>query len=116
MNYTPKAGDIIKMRAWHGIVLDVFKNETGRTVLRVQTVRNIFRKLGPELIEIDIAPDQVLPATSEELHQEIALHQTMQQVAITEFLSHLEKVVSSAWEKFSQIPSFSKWASPFVPK
>lgn len=94
MNYTPKAGDVIKMRAWHGIVLDVFKNETGRTVLRVQTVRNIFRKLGPELIEVDIAPDQIMPATPEDLHQEIMLHQTNQQEALKEFLSHLEKVPS----------------------
>lgn len=96
MSYVPKAGDIIKMRAWHGIVLDVFNNETGRTVLRVQTVRNIFRKLGPELIEIDIAPEQVMPATLEELHREIALHQKMQQDALAEFLGHLEKVPSSA--------------------
>lgn len=95
MNFTPKAGDIIKMRAWHGIVLDVFKNETGRTVLRVQTVRNIFRKLGPELIEVDIAPEQVMPATPEELHQEIALHQKIQQEALAEFLGHLEKVLSA---------------------
>ena len=48
MSYLPKVGDIIKMRSWHGIVLDVYRNEAGKTVLQVQTVRNIFRKLGPE--------------------------------------------------------------------
>ena len=99
MTYTPKAGDIIKMRAWHGIVLDVFKNEAGRTVLQVQTVRNIFRKLGPELIEVDIAPDQITPATQEDLHQEIALHQKMQNEALAEFLNHLEKVAIPTIEK-----------------
>ncbi len=53
MQYMPKPGDVIKMRSWHGIVLDVYKNKAGKTILQVQTIRNIFRKLGPELIEID---------------------------------------------------------------
>ena len=44
MAYIPKAGDIIKMHNWHGVVIKVFKNEdeTG-TVLQVQTARNVFR-------------------------------------------------------------------------
>ena len=99
MNYLPKSGDIIKMRAWHGIVLDVFRNEIGNTVLRVQTVRNIFRKLGPELIEIDIAPNQITPATTEDLINEIALHQKMQKEVIEQFLGHLEKAPTMATEK-----------------
>jgi hypothetical protein len=45
-DYNPQVGHIIKMRSWHGVVLDVFKNEAGKTVIQVQTVRNIFRKLG----------------------------------------------------------------------
>ena len=57
-------------------------NEIAQTVLRVQTVRNIFRKLGPELIEIDIAPDQITLATREDLLNEIALHQKMQKEVI----------------------------------
>ncbi len=99
MNYTPKVGDVIKMRAWHGIVLDIFKNEAGKTVLRVQTVRNIFRKLGPELIEVDIAPDQISPATKEDLHQEIALHQKMLNEALEQFLSYLEQIPARILEK-----------------
>jgi hypothetical protein len=89
MNNLPQPGDIIKMRAWHGIVMDVFRNEMGRTVLQVQTVRNIFRKPGPELIEVDLAPDQITPATPEDLLNEIALHQKMQAEAIDQFLSQL---------------------------
>lgn len=92
MAYLPKSGDIIKMRAWHGIVLDVFKNDMGRTVLRVQTVRNIFRKLGPELIEVDIAPDQITPATHQDLLNEINLHQKMQKEVLEQFLAQLENV------------------------
>ena len=99
MNYLPKPGDIIKMRAWHGIVLDVFQNELGQTVLRVQTVRNIFRKLGPELIEIDIAPNQITPATREDLLNEIALHQKMQKEVVEQFLDNLEKMPAMTAEK-----------------
>ena len=99
MNYLPKSGDIIKMRAWHGIVLDVFQNEMGQTVLRVQTVRNIFRKLGPELIEIDIAPNQITPATREDLLNEIALHQKMQKEVVEQFLDNLEKIPAMTAEK-----------------
>jgi hypothetical protein len=88
MSYFPKVGDIIKMRSWHGIVLDVYRNEAGKTVLQVQTVRNIFRKLGPELIEVDLAPEHIVPASIEDLRQEIALHQEMQENALKKFLSY----------------------------
>ncbi len=77
MVYIPQMGDIIKMRSWHGIVLDVFQNQTGHTILRVQTVRNIFRKLGPELIELDLAPDQITLAIVHDLQKEIELHRQM---------------------------------------
>ena len=99
MNYLPEPGNVIKMRAWHGIVLDVFNNENGRTVLRVQTVRNIFRKLGPELIEINIAPDQITPATRQDLLNEIALHQKMQEEVIEQFLGQIEKATVPIPEK-----------------
>ncbi len=91
MNYKPKVGDIIKLRSWHGIVLDVYQNEAGKTVLQVQTVRNIFRKLGPELIEVDIAPEHIMPATIEDLRQEIALHQEMQATALKKFMRYVEE-------------------------
>ena len=75
------------MRSWHGVVLDVFRNEAGKTVLQVQTVRNIFRKLGPELIEIDLAPEHITPATIEDLQQEIAQHQELQNTALEKFIA-----------------------------
>jgi ssDNA-binding replication factor A large subunit len=67
----PKVGDIIRMRSWHGVVLDVFTNEAGKTILRVQTVRNVFRRLTPEYIEFDLAPDTISPATVDDLKTEI---------------------------------------------
>ena len=91
MSYLPKVGDIIIMRSWHGIVLDIYHNEAGKTVLQVQTVRNIFRKLGPELIEVDLAPEQIVPASLEDLRQEISLHQEMQENALKKFLSYAEQ-------------------------
>src|SRR5262245_41800058 len=91
MSYLPKVCDIIRMRSWHGVVLDVYRNEAGKTVLQVQTVRNIFRKLGPELIEMDLAPEQIGLASLEDLRQEIALHQEMQEVALKKFLSAVEQ-------------------------
>lgn len=95
MNYLPKVGDIIKMRSWHGIVLEIYRNEAGKTVLQVQTVRNIFRKLGPELIEVDIAPEQIVPASLEDLHQEIGLHQEMLENSLEKFLSYAEQTSNS---------------------
>ena len=41
----PQVGQMICLRSWHGVVLDVFTNEVGKTNLRVQTVRNVFRRL-----------------------------------------------------------------------
>ncbi len=63
------------MRAWHGVVLDVFKNDAGKTILQVHTVRNIFRRLGPEFIEFDLAPDMISPATIDDIRAEIKHYQ-----------------------------------------
>ena len=53
-------------------LLDIFKIESGKTVLQVQTARNLFRKLGPELIEVDLAPQHISLSILEDLQQEIA--------------------------------------------
>lgn len=91
MNCTLKVGDIIKMRAWHGIILDVYHNDAGKTVLQMQTVRNIFRKLGPELIEVDLAPEHIAPATIEDLHQEIAVHREILETTLEQFIRQTEQ-------------------------
>jgi hypothetical protein len=86
----PKIGDIIKMRSWHGVVLDVFINDTGQTILRVQTVRNIFRRLNPEFIEFDLAPDMISPATMEDLQAEIERYQQFLNNSITELVENVK--------------------------
>jgi hypothetical protein len=60
------------MRAWHGVVLDKFVNQQGNTILKVQTARNVFRRLNPEFIEYDLAPDVIEIATVQQLQDEIA--------------------------------------------
>ena len=82
----PKVGDIIRMRSWHGVVLDVFKNDTGKTILRVQTVRNIFRRLNPEFIEFDLASDMIEVATMDDLQAEIENYQQFLNNSITELI------------------------------
>ena len=82
----PKVGDIIKMRSWHGVVLDVFTNDADKVILRVQTVRNIFRRLNPEFIEFDLAPDMISPATIEDLQAEIERYQQLLNSSIDELV------------------------------
>jgi len=90
---TPKVGDIIRMRAWHGVVLDVFKNEAGKTILRVQTARNVFRRLNPEFIEIDLAPEMIAPATLADLRAEIENYQQVLNDSITELVEKSNPVM-----------------------
>ncbi len=90
MAYQPKVGDIIKMHSWHGVVLDIFKSETGGTVLRVQTARNVFRSFPPEFIQVDLAPDAITPASREELDREIAFLQEMRELGLQQMLSAIQ--------------------------
>ncbi len=84
----PQIGQVIRLRSWHGVVLDVFTNEVGKTILRVQTVRNVFRRMNPEFIEFDLAPDAIEVASMEELQGEVARYQGMLQQSIQELVSY----------------------------
>ena len=86
MTLPPKVGEIIRMRSWHGVVLDVFTNEMGKTILRVQTVRNIFRRLNPEFIEFDLAPEAISPATVDDLQAEVESYQEFLNESIQELM------------------------------
>ncbi|MCB9078985.1 MAG: hypothetical protein H6631_15380 [Anaerolineaceae bacterium] len=90
MAYIPNAGDIIKMHAWHGVVLKVFSDKQGQgTVLQVQTVRNVFRGYPPEFIELDAAPDAVSPATRADLEAEIQYLQQMRDIGLRQMLDSI---------------------------
>jgi hypothetical protein len=91
MAYQPKAGDIVKMHSWHGVVLKVFTNEAGGTVLQVQTARNVFRGYPPEFIEVDVNPAAVTPATRIDLEEEIKHLQQMREVGLQQMLNAVEE-------------------------
>lgn len=91
MAYQPKAGDIIKMHSWHGVVLKVFTSETGQTVLQVQTARNVFRGYPAEFIELDIAPEAITPATRADLDKEISYLQQMREVGLKQMLDRINQ-------------------------
>jgi hypothetical protein len=67
-------------------VLDVFTNEAGKTILRVQTVRNVFRRLNPEFIELDLAPDAIELASLDDLQAEVASYEAVLQQSIRELV------------------------------
>jgi predicted enzyme involved in methoxymalonyl-ACP biosynthesis len=100
----PKVGDVIRMRSWHGIVLDVFTNEAGKSILRVQTVRNIFRRLNPEFVEYNLAPDAITPATVSDLQAEIEQYHK----SLNESLEELMAVVKANGEAILNKMEISK--------
>jgi hypothetical protein len=92
----PQVGQIIRLRSWHGVVLDVFTNEVGKTILRVQTVRNVFRRLNPEFIEFDLAPEAIEAASLQDLQAEVASYEAMLQQSILELVDHAKRNSGSA--------------------
>lgn len=64
----------------------MLKNENGKTILRVQTARNVFRRLNPEFIELDLAPKQIEAATIADLQAEIENYQQVLNRSITELI------------------------------
>jgi len=92
----PQVGQIIRLRSWHGVVLDVFTNEVGKTILRVQTVRNVFRRLNPEFIEFDLAPEAIEAASLEDLQAEVASYEAVLQQSIRELVDHAKRNGGSA--------------------
>lgn len=65
-----------------------FTNDAGKTILRVQTVRNIIRRLYPEFIEFDLAPDAIEPASLDDLQAEVASYKAVLQQSIRELVGH----------------------------
>jgi hypothetical protein len=89
---TPQIGDILRLRAWHGVVLDKLVNQQGNTILKVQTARNVFRRLNPEFIEYDLAPDAIEIATVQQLQDEIAGYMETLNKALHEMFGSGNKV------------------------
>ncbi|OQY44637.1 MAG: hypothetical protein B6242_12195 [Anaerolineaceae bacterium 4572_78] len=68
-----KTGNIIRVNLSHGVVLDVFENEVGKIILKIQTVKNLFRRLNPEFIELD---EQISLASTDDMQAEINQYRT----------------------------------------
>lgn len=70
-------GQIVKLHnSYCAVILNKYVSDDGGVILRVQTLRNVWRGFGPELIDTTVAPNGIYPATSDDLSAEIEQHQT----------------------------------------
>lgn len=52
-------GALVKLHGVYcAVILEEFRSETGGVVLKVQTLRNVFRGFGPEIIDLSLAPSR----------------------------------------------------------
>lgn len=69
-------GQIVKLHnAYCAVVLDKFISADGGVILRVQTLRNVWRGFKAELIDTTVSPQGIYPATVEDVKAEISQHQ-----------------------------------------
>lgn len=88
MVFTPQVGDVVKIRNWHGVVLDMTYTADGRpAVLQVQTPRNVFRNMGPEFIDVRLAPDEIQPASRQDLENEIEFRRGLLDTSLNKLLA-----------------------------
>lgn len=70
-----RIGQILKLHGIYcAVVLDKFINEDGGVILRVQTLRNVFRGFKSELIDTSVAPNGLRAASMDDINTEIAEH------------------------------------------
>ena len=69
-------------------MLDAFTNDAGKTILHVQTLRNVFRRLNAKFIDFDLAPDAIEPASLDDLQAEVASYEAVLQQSIRELIRY----------------------------
>lgn len=69
-----EVGDVVRVAEWFGVISEILKSEDGRTFLRVQSPRNIHRRMVGEFIEVDLNPSLIRKGTMDELYQEVDLY------------------------------------------
>ena len=70
-----KIGQILKLHGIYcAVVLDKFISGDGGVILRVQTLRNVFRGFKSELIDTSVAPNGLHVASMDDIDAEIAEH------------------------------------------
>lgn len=87
MVFTPKVGDVVKIQNWHGVILDItYTSNNQPAILQVQTPRNVFRNMGPEFIDIRLAPDKIQAANKQDLENEIEFRQNLLKASLDNML------------------------------
>lgn len=73
-----EVGQLIKLHnSYCAVVLDKYVSQNGGVILRVQTLRNVWRGFKAELIDTTVAPQGIYPATMEDVQAEIESHQAV---------------------------------------
>lgn len=73
---TIETGQIVKLHnSYCAVVLNKYVSDDGGIILRVQTLRNVWRGFKAELIDTTVAPNGIYPATMDDINAEIAQHQ-----------------------------------------
>jgi hypothetical protein len=73
---TIDVGQIVKLHnSYCAVVLNKYVSADGGIILRVQTLRNVWRGFKAELIDTTVAPTGIYPATMDDINAEIAQHQ-----------------------------------------
>jgi hypothetical protein len=73
---TIEIGQIVKLHnSYCAVILNKYVSADGGVILRVQTLRNVWRGFKAELIDTAVAPNGIYPATIEDINAEIAQHQ-----------------------------------------
>lgn len=71
-------GQLVKLHnAYCAVVLDKYVSQAGGVILRVQTLRNVWRGFKAELIDTTVAPQGIYPATLDDMQAEIESHQAV---------------------------------------
>ena len=61
----PKKGDVIKLSTGTGVILDIYKNETGDAILKILYGKNVVKLQDPELLPLQLAEDLGATITDE---------------------------------------------------
>ena len=92
-------GQLIKLHnAYCGVVMDKFISPDGNVILRVQTLRNVWRGFKSELIDTTVAPQGVYPATVADVRAEVAQHQEVINAGLASMLG-MAGISSAGWLK-----------------
>ena len=80
-------GQLVKLHnSYCAVVLDKYVSQNGGVILRVQTLRNVWRGFKAELIDTTVAPQGIYPATMQDVQAEIESHQAVIAKGLVEML------------------------------